>query len=35
MIRVTGFTVVDKLTILSLEISENFDLEQFNLNKQK
>ncbi len=33
MIRVTGFTVVDKLTILGLEISKNFDLEQINLNK--
>ena len=32
-IRATGFSIVDKITILGLEISTNVDLEQANFNK--
>ena len=32
-IRATGFSLVNKLTILGVEISENFELDQTNFNK--
>ena len=32
-IRTTGFTIVKKITILGLEISETFDQDQTNFNK--